>query len=290
MNVTDSRYVDGKPHVAETHGYPFPRHFLYFELLLFSLISTLMIFAWIPALMSLITYSMVLPSAVRAAIFLNITAVALLLFVFFIKREMRNAVFLLTDEFLVQKGAYRTRKIRLAAIRKVSLIRFPVTGGAMVLECDHGVLAVPLLLLGVHNLAERLERFCASAAHGCSTDEKTWRRIHEICSTSHAVNRRTAVVFRPLLTLSVFMLPVNVIVGAGFWDMSILPLMLWAVSGPLFPGGAYAVADILMRRRGRRDFSAAAVSSEEQRTIARSALLFFLLYLAAGIIYKACIL
>jgi hypothetical protein len=98
------------------------------------------------------------------------------------------------------------------------------------------------------------------------------------------------VVYRPLLTLSIFMLPVNVLIGAVFWNMSILPLMLWAVSGPFFPLFSYAVADILIRRRPTQPDFEVALSQDDLRIVIRSGFVFFLLYLVSGIVYKAYIL
>ena len=111
--------------------YRLPERFVYLELTVILLLSALVIFAWVPALLSIFRYGSVLPSAMRAAIFLNITAASLLLVHLFVKREIRRVQFILTGEYLAHKTTLYLKRVRLADIRSVNLLRLPAGHGML---------------------------------------------------------------------------------------------------------------------------------------------------------------
>jgi hypothetical protein len=271
--------------------YPFPRRFLYAEVILFSLISTLMIFAWMPAFMSLVTYGSILGSALRAAIFLNITAVTLILFVAFIKRELRRLRFVLSDEQLIFQTSSREKKLRLSTIASVSLVRFPLGGGIMVIESGDGQLSIPLIIKNSADLVTRLREYCATRNQEVATGTH-WDRIGIACSLSAIASDRDRKVFGIVLPACIFMLPLNVLVGAIYWNMSIVPLMIWSVAGPFFPFAAFACADLLLRITTARHFRAPQHTNlpDEDRVLARSGVLFFILFMVSAIAFKALVL
>ncbi len=278
--------------------YLLPRHFVYGEVILFSLIVFLAVFAWIPVILSFFTFGTILASALRTVIYLTVTAVSLLLFVFFIKREMRTMQFVLTDEHLMRTTFAGSKKIRLAAVQSVSLIRFPVNNGMMVVDSGQGTITVPLILQQISDLTMRIETICAAGATACPADAATWQKIHQLGRLSERAARRSSAAFKPLLITVVSLLPVSAFIGTVFWNMSIIPLMLWSLAGPVFPLCAFAAADFRIRLRDARYARHAqkngyemtyGITDEDKRDYARSGLFFFSLYLIGGIMYKALV-
>ncbi|MBN1576606.1 MAG: hypothetical protein JW913_08645 [Chitinispirillaceae bacterium] len=293
MNVSSGRLRNDDVLPSRPRSYPLPRRFVYLELIVISLISALVIFAWVPAILSIFRYGTVLASALRAAIFLNITAVSLLLFHLFVKNEQRRVQFILTDEFLAYKSALGVKKIRLDDIHSVSLIRFPVSCGVMEVKSGQGTINVPLILQNISDLTELMEEACGRVAGVRSVPQATWRRIHLLSAIADDAARRASAVFRPLLITSLAMLPAAVFIGAVYWDMSIIPLMLWSMAGLIVPLCVYATADIIIRVRGTQELDGQVPrhgSIDEKKVYAWSGFAFFLLYLIAGIVYKALVL
>lgn len=292
--MTDSRsrpdLRDNAALSSTTLFYSLPQRFVYLELLVFLLIATLLIFAWLPAVLSIFRYGTILPSALRAAIFLNVTAFSLLIFHLFVRREMRRVQFILTDELLVHKTSLRIKKIPLAGIRSVVMIGFPVIGGVLIVNSVEGSITIPLILQKTGDLIFRFEGACRDMAAACSVPEATWRKIRLTGQLSESAGRRSSAVFKPLFITSVVVLPVSVFIGAVYWDMSIIPLMLWSVAGSTVPLCAYAASDIIIRlhEAGNGDGHATPNARiDEKRVYAWSGLLFLMIYLFAGIIFKA---
>ena len=267
---------------------PLPKRFLYAELMLLSLISALMILAWIPAVLSLITYGSLLASALRAAVFLNLTAVTLILLVLFVKRELRRFIFFMTDEHLGVGTPSRNRKIRLAAVESVSLLRFPLGGGVVIIESGDGSLTIPLIFENCYDLFTGLREVLNRNKPDIST-ATDWETIRRACSLSEMAAHRAEKVFTTILTACIAMLPVGFLVGAVYWNMSVVPLMLWSIIGPLFPIAAYGSADLILRTAFVRSDDAGGVmrKPDENRILTRTALVFFLLYLVCAVLYKA---
>lgn len=291
LNLPRGKLIKKGGTAASMKIYPLPRRFLYAEVILFSLISTLMIFAWIPAVMSLVTYGSVLRSALRAALFLNITAVTLILFVLFVKRELRKVRIVLSDEHLVFQTSSHIRKIRLSAIESCSLVRFPLGGGILVIESGDGPLSIPLILENCSDLLARLRQYDLSRDTS-TVNEARWDRIGIAGSLSAAAARRAEKVFSGVMTVCIAMLPLNVLVGAIYWNMSVVPLMIWSVTGPLFPFAAFAVADLLLRMKTARHYREPhhQYPLNEDRILAASGMLFLILFLLSAIVFKALVL
>jgi hypothetical protein len=268
--------------------YPLPRRFLYVELLFYSLISTLMIVAWIPAAVSLIAYGSVFPSAMRAALFLNLTAITLIIFVLFVQKELRSISFFISEEQLGYRSSSRGKQIRLAGISSVGLLRFPLGGGILVIESPEGSLSIPLFIPGISDLVARLREYLPAPVSE-SDDTTDWNTIVRTCGRSESVTRRSLRVFRPVLSCAIAALPLNVFIGAVYWNTSIVPLMLWAVTGTLFPLATYGSADILLRILSGRTGKVLPDVDVENRLLIRAALAGGSIYLFCGILFKALI-
>ncbi len=269
--------------------YPLPRRFLYVELLFYSLISTLMIVAWIPAVLSLIAYGSVFPSAMRAALFLNLTAVTLIIFVLFVQKELRSVSFYISEEQLGYRSTSRGKQIRLAAISSVGLLRFPLGGGILVIESPEGSLSIPLFIPGISDLVARLREYLPASAVAESDETIDWTTILRTCGRTESVTSRSLRVFRPVLSCAIAALPLNVFIGAVYWNTSVIPLMLWAVTGTLFPLATYGSADIILRLLSGRAGKVPPDVDYENRLLIRAALAGGSIYLLCGILFKAII-
>ena len=293
MDSSYNHFLTGTvpPEERRSRCYPYPRHFLYTDMLFFSLVSGLAIFAWIPALLSLFTYGAIISSALRAAIFMNFTAGCLILSLIFIKRELRQYRFVLSDRSLTRKGLNRERSVSLNAIREVLFIRLPGSGGMILVESDTEKIRIPLFVDNIGDLVSRLEHICKTVVPSCSTGEDTWRTIKFFSGKYEMVSTRVRRVFRPLMTLCIAMLPISTFVGVLFWNMSIVPLLLWGIISPFFPMAAYAAGDIILRIFTPTEVrNRESISDNEKAVFVRSGLFFLILYLITGIVIKALIL
>ncbi|MBN1308156.1 MAG: hypothetical protein JXA18_09590 [Chitinispirillaceae bacterium] len=217
----------------------------------------------------------------------------MLLFHLLVKNKQRQVQFILTDEFIVYRSSLGVKKLRLADIQSVSLIRFPAYCGVMRVESGQDAITIPLLLQNIGDLAARMEKACSQIAGVCSVPQATWRSIHLISAIAEDASRRASAVFKPMLFTSLAMLPSALFIGAVYWDMSIIPLLLWSMAGLVVPLCFYATADIFIRfRRAKEcyDHAPRYGSIDEKRVYAWSGIAFFLLYLIAGIVYKALVL
>ncbi|MBN1759228.1 MAG: hypothetical protein JW863_12960 [Chitinispirillaceae bacterium] len=272
--------------------YPLPRRFLYAELLIYSLIGTLLLVAWIPAILSIITYGSVFKSALRAAFFLNLTASTLIVFVLFVKKELRRVKFVITEEYLGFQSASRGKKIRIATISSFSMLRFPLGGGVLIVDSADGTLSIPLMIERCSDLVSRLREY-HTAGISDETLSNDWESILRTCRLTETTTERSLRVFRSLYTTCIVALPLNMIIGAVYWDMSIVPLILWAIAGALFPLATYGSADIILRlqtsRLSKKNLPLPD-ASDELRIFSRAGLAGLLLFLVCGILYRTIVL
>lgn len=289
-SVPTPRCEESSAHASQTYKYP--DQFLYPETILNTLIGTTITLAVIPALVSLLNYGTILPSALRAAIFLSVTAISLLLFMLTIKKEIRNSSFTLTPSHLTHTTASRRRKLDLAKVTALSLIRFPWGGGVIVLEGANTRFTLSLFIDGIAQLTATLQQHLTQTGATPGTTEETWNRIHWSSNCSQEVTNRTRRAFKPLQQSIAIISAINLSIGIFFWDMPIIPLLLWAISGPIFPLGSYLFADILLRRTyaATRFSDEQQHDSENQRHIhIAAALAALIIYLFFGTVYKAMV-
>lgn len=272
--------------------YRLPQHPVYLEAVVFAVICALCIFALIPALISFLNYGTVLPSAKRAAFFLCLTALLVRILEMVIKRELGRVRFVLTEEALIRETSLRRRVLRFSAVDKLLFVSFPPAGGIVVLQGGGGQsLTVPLTLEHVDDLTRRIEALVPVAVGGESGERADlWHRVHRGCAAAEAGRRRASVMRKPLLEAVTMIVAVNFLVGAIYWNMPVVPLLLWVVAGPLFPIAGYAGSDLFMKIRDRGRITPGNVkglSFDEQRTVAVAAMLCTAVYLVAGILCRA---
>jgi len=268
--------------------YRFPERLLYIEVILFSLISTFMIFAWIPLLISFFTYGKIIMPTVRIMIFVNITVIALMMLFFFFKRELKKTEFFLNGDYLCRRNSSGIVKLPLGSLNAVSMIHYPFGSGAVLFESGGGTLVVPLLLRQAEMLFSKLEAACLSASAG-QYNARLWKRIHVTEQLSSLVDKRSRRYIGRVLGLCISMLPLNIAIGAFFWDMALIPLAVWTVSGPLFPLVGYAAADIFIRHREHAALDASRgvlAAGTEEKALARSGWVMAILYMVTGILYR----
>jgi hypothetical protein len=139
----------------------------------------------------------------------------------------------------------------------------------------------------------RIEEACIETAIAATVDTAMWPQAHRRSTLTGKAVKRSSRSYQSLLTISITMLPFAVITGMFFWDLDLIPLMLWSVIAPILPLIAFATADLTLRIREERAFTApkndaaTRVDIDEESTFVRSGIFFAILYLIAGIVYKA---
>jgi hypothetical protein len=198
------------------------------------------------------------------------------------------------DEFLACSTSFHLTKMRLLGIESVAFRPHPFTGGVIRVATSRQAIVIPLTLRHCGDLAARLQEACSDTAISCTVAAGTWHEIRRRCARADAAIRRASRLYPPLLRMSIGLIPAILFVGGFFWDLPLVPLMLWTIAAPLAPYAACIAAEGIIRVRERRDVSRGgregeAATVDEVKYFVRCGLAALLLLLAAGVIGKAFI-
>lgn len=263
-----------------------PDKFIYFELISFSLIIFLIVIGWVPPIFSFLQYGNVFPSAWRALLFLNFTAIMVLLAYLFLKRDLKNTIYLFTDEYIIFKSLFTFKKIAFSEIKKISFFPFPLSKGFISIDAETQVIVIPLSLKNITSAVYRLEQIAIEFSIPLSNYK--WSELYTRAQFSEYHQKRASFLFQYLLMASIIMLLFDFFVGAIFWDMSLIPLMLWSLSGPVLPIFGYAISDLIIRLKVEKR-KRIMEEVEEKRIYVWCGIGVFCLYLVISILYNGLI-
>ncbi|HMA63707.1 MAG: hypothetical protein ACM31E_11960, partial [Fibrobacterota bacterium] len=86
MSATDAKKV-----------YNYQKRFIYIEAPLYSLIITVLLVSWLPALLSVVAYDTLYPSTIRFGITLDVTVIVFLVIIALVRSEVRKTMFLISE-------------------------------------------------------------------------------------------------------------------------------------------------------------------------------------------------
>ncbi|MCX7727662.1 MAG: hypothetical protein N2053_12545 [Chitinispirillaceae bacterium] len=267
-------------------SFTLPEKHIYVEAISFSLVTSLIIIGWIPAIFSFLQYEEIIPSAWRALIFLNFTALMIFCAYLFLKKGLKKTVYVFTDEYIIFKSLFTLKEIYLGEIKKISFFPLPLSKGFISIEGEKEVIVIPLSLKNITSLVYRLEQIAIEFSIPLSN--YNWNELRIKAQFSEYHQNRASFIFKPLITTSILMLPFNFFVGAIFWDMSLIPLMLWSLTGSLMPILSYAISDLIINIRVEKR-KKIIEDAEEKRIYVWCGIGVFCFYLFFSIIYNAII-
>jgi hypothetical protein len=92
--------------------------------------------------------------------------------------------------------------------------------------------------------------------------------------------------FYPLIGISISIFFINILIASIIWDLALIPLLLWSITGAYFPIIAYAIADWNINRKIKMTGQGKYAYDFDVEYLF-SGLLIFTLYLITGILFKA---
>jgi hypothetical protein len=262
------------------------KRFLYPEIILLSLIGVIFIFSWFPAIFSILAYGALIQSALRAATYLNATAIALLLLYHFVKKELRKIEVVFMDERLILKTAYKVTTIRISEITNLRYKKIPFLKGLITVIAKDASIAVPLCIENCKEFTSTLMNVLTDLNKTDVFDMNSNRLLLEDVTVFQNSYNRLKPAFYPLIGISISIFFVNILIASIIWNLALIPLLLWSITGAYFPVIAYAIADWNINRKikltGKENYA-----DDFSVEYLFSGLLIFTLYLITGIFFKA---
>ncbi len=232
------------------------RRFIIFETAVVVFVSGIIVLSWIPAALSFASYGVFLDSTVKAAVYINATAVIILLFMSRIKRELHKIEYIITGDRIIIKSPYRTVAVRFSEIRSVRVSNiFP---GREILKINSGnsPVRIPLFLEKNRSFLELLESELIQQGKSEAIDTAEFSRAKNRSEIYYRDYLCSLKVFYPLIGVSISLFLASILISELYWDMDLIRQLLWSVYGLFFPVSAYAFCRWHINRAAFKNISA----------------------------------
>ncbi len=260
--------------------------FLYLELLFLYVIGSFCTISWFPLIFSILVYDGILRSAINASLLLNLTALIIFLLYRFIKSEMHRISFIITEDQIIKKGFSRTTSIRISDIKSLQYIRIPGIRGFLKLSTSDNVMKIPLCIEHTLAFIISLQNRLKGNPNDLTSINDT--QLFEDVKVFQDSYQRSLKAFSPLILISLVLFFFNTIVAVKFWELALIPTLLFAMIGMFLPLIGYCIADVKINHSVRnllRSDTAEIYNSGMEYLY--SGFLTFILYLLIGISFKA---
>jgi hypothetical protein len=257
-----------------TFIFKYQKRYIYVELIITAVTAILLFSVWSPTIYAKITYGIIVPSALRAALIVSSTIAASIFLIKFFHKEILKTDIIITDERLVIKNPYSIKTVLFSKITSVAYLKMPLHNGFLKITTNDKTIRLPLYI-------ENLEEFVQAFATGlvryghsdvldreCITILKDTSRI---CSSAYL---RAQNAFTPLFLASSLLLVFNLIVAINFWDLSFFKLLFWCSTSWLLPVIFYIISDQYLNHLVKKAVTATAPLPE-----ARNAYYFVLFHM-----------
>lgn len=263
----------------------FQKRFLYIEILFLSAVSIFLIASWLPTILTYIVYDMVVTSALRAALYLDITAAAGIFLFFVIKKEVMKTEFILTTDRLIRKSPYRITVVRFSEIVSISFIPAPLIRGFFRIKTTQSSLRIPLYLDNMTDFVDSLSTLLQISAGVTLNNMESARTRAIVYRNSY---QRSLRAFYPLFAVTIMTVVGNAFIAGKLWELPLVPILFWAMCGLAFPLFAYFLADSSINRRCRKHpVSGTASYLSPAHDYLQYGLLVGILYLISGILFRS---
>lgn len=262
---------------------------LYLELFFLYTIAFFCIISWFPPIFSLLAYEGILRSAINASLLLNFTAFVVFLLYKFIKGEMSRVSVIITDDQVIKRGFSRTTSVRFSDINNLQYVRIPGIRGFLKFSTSDNVLRIPLFIEHTVSFIASLQSRLNENPNSLTSINDT--RLFEDVKVFQDSYQRSLRAFSPLILISLFLFFFNTIIAVEFWELALIPTLLFAMTGLIIPSFGYYIADVKINHSVRNLLrSNTAEMHNCGMEYLYSGFLMFILYLFIGIFYKAAFL
>lgn len=262
--------------------FSFQKRFLYLEIILHTFAGTIFIVSWFPTIVSLISLNMIIPSAIRTAVYLNGTAFSLLFLFSLLKKDLSKHLIVICDNKLTFKKPYKISTVNFGDIKKIKLISIPFIRGYLKLYTEHSSLTVPLLVERPEKLLLSILESLDNCGQADIPDKKSVEKLTKKLSAFETAYSRSANAFAILSRSNLYMLFINIFIAKEIWQIALIPMLLWAISGMFFPPVIYAFTEwknSILSHKKRFSFG--------MNEYILSSIIFFPVYLAWGIFFRS---
>lgn len=269
--------------------YSYQKRFIYIEAPLYSLIGTLLLLSWFPAIIGYLAYGVIYPSTIRFGLFFDITASVLITIILFVKIDLKKNMFVITDNAIIFKAPGKLRTMFFSDINLCKHVQTSFTEHVQITSSDKTIL-LPFSINGIHDLLLRLNEYLIVNGRTGTLDEPSPSSMLVAAKLRKHAYPREREAFSPLILATIFLTFFNIFIAYKYWELEIIPVLMWAIIGFLLPLNSFTLAEQLINRQAKgteNQFSENQMEKISHSFYLLSGFLFLLLYLTAGILFKA---
>jgi hypothetical protein len=269
--------------------YSYQKRFIYIEAPLYSLIGTLLLLSWFPAIIGYLAYDIIYPSTIRFAVFFDITASILIAIILIVKYDLKKNIFVITDESIIFKAPGKLRSMFFSDINLCKHVQTAFAEHVQITSSDKTIL-LPFSINGIHDLLLHLNEYLIVNGKAHTLDEPSPGSMLVSARLRQFAYHREKKAFSPLFLTTFFLTFFNIFIAYKYWELEIIPVLMWAIIGFLIPLNSFALAEQLINKQVKgadSQFDGKQLEKPTYSFYLLSGFLFLLLYLAAGILFKA---
>ena len=268
--------------------YSYQKRFTYIEAPLYSLIITLLLISWLPAVIGLFAYGVLYPSTIRFAVFLDISIIVLIGVMVFLRSEIKKSKFLISEDAIIFKAPGKLRHILFDDMTLCKHVQTSLSEHVLIVSVNKSI-TLPFSIHGIHDLILTInERLITLNKSNVLEEEKPGAMISAAHLRKFAYIREKKA-FSPLVIITLILTAFNICIAYKYWGLELVPVFMWAVIGFITPLNAFAFGELLINRQVK---AADGNLTEEQHGVLvlpnylLSSLAFLVFYLGAGIAFR----
>jgi hypothetical protein len=269
--------------------YSYQKRFIYIEAPLYSLIGTLLLLSWFPAIIGYLAYGIIYPSTIRFAVFFDITASILIALIKIVKFDLKKNMFIITDESIIFKATGKLRSMFFNDINLCKHVQTTFAEYVQITSSDKTIL-LPFSINGIHDLLLHINEYLIVNGKAQTLDEPSPGSMLVAARLRQLAYLREKKAFSPLFLTTFFLTFFNIFIAYKYWELEIIPVLMWAIIGFVLPLNSFALAEQLINKQLKgtdSQFSEKKFEKSAYSFYLFSGFLFLLLYLTAGILFKA---
>jgi hypothetical protein len=195
---------------------------------------------------------MILPQALRAAIYLNITAFAIYILYKLIKRELKQTVIGIQGTTIALKRYNRISTIECTDIIGLKYVQLPFVKGFLHLETPSATLSIPLYVENLKDFVSSFHTCIRDSGKSSLLDQQTFNQLISDSIVYQNAYIRSLSAFRPVIALSILLFSANSLIAKKMWELDLIPQLIWAITGLISPVVTYFISDLFINRIVKR--------------------------------------
>ncbi|MBD3317751.1 MAG: hypothetical protein GF344_18340 [Chitinivibrionales bacterium] len=271
--------------------FTYQRYLLFVNYFAFRVIIGAIALSWLVPEALRWTDSILIGSTTRLSLYLTITFAALGGLIVRIGRELKNTVFIVTNDRLVFRTPSCVRSILFEEVERFRCRRVGWFAGYGELQGEKTTIRLPAVVRDLSGMVSLIRRFLDEAGRDSSYDRKEVEAFVLRSRVNDLSEERTFESMPSLLWIIVATTFFSFVVAFRIWQLPALTAIAWSLVGAVFPVASYLTANRLisaMTYRRMRAGDPHPESLEPERFFVSVGAAAFIAYLVLGIAFKAC--